>query len=71
MESEVHLDSKTDDSIGPIVRINPNEISISDPSYYDEVYVTASKRRTEHYGEFLRGIDFDGELIRSPTTWRR
>lgn len=65
MESEDRLsDNETDDFTGPIIRINPNEISISDPSYYDEVYVTASKRSTEHYGEFLRGIDFDGEPIR-------
>lgn len=55
------MNNDTDNDTGPIVRINPNEISISDPSYYDEVYVTGNKRRTEHYTEFLKGIDFDGE----------
>ena len=70
MESEDRLnDNETDGFTGPIVRINPNEISISDPSYYDEVYVTANKRNTEHYGEFLRGIDFDGEPIRWSSIW--
>ncbi|MCJ1457978.1 hypothetical protein MMC28_008347 [Mycoblastus sanguinarius] len=33
---------------GPIVRINPYEIHINDPDYYDEIYVSSS-RRTEKY----------------------
>ncbi|KAL4947493.1 cytochrome P450 [Aspergillus filifer] len=31
---------------GPIVRVTPWEISINDPDYYNEVYVTAGRRRT-------------------------
>lgn len=46
---------------GPIIRINPHEISIDDPDYYDEVYVAGSKRRTQGYSHFGQGIDFEGE----------
>lgn len=45
---------------GPIVRINPDELSIHDPTFYNEVYVTENKRRTSHYDVFCKGIDFDG-----------
>ncbi|KAI4284771.1 MAG: hypothetical protein L6R38_001171 [Xanthoria sp. 2 TBL-2021] len=34
---------------GPIVRINPFEVHINDPDFYDEVYVGASKLKTEQW----------------------
>ena len=49
--------------LGPIVRVNPEELSIHDPAAYNEIYVTESKRRTEHYDQFCQGMDFDGKLI--------
>ena len=49
--------------LGPIVRVNPKELSIHDPAAYNEIYVTESKRRTEHYDQFCQGMDFDGKLI--------
>ncbi|KKK19852.1 CND11p, partial [Aspergillus ochraceoroseus] len=47
----------------PIIRINPEELSIHDPDFYNEVYVTESKRRTSHYDVFCKGIDFDGSHL--------
>lgn len=47
-------------SQGPIVRINPHELSIHDPDFYNEIYVTESKRRTSHYDAFAQGVELDG-----------
>ncbi|KAI0187257.1 putative cytochrome P450 [Astrocystis sublimbata] len=40
---------------GPIIRINPSEIVVNDPSFYDEVYVTASTRRTNIWPRYRTG----------------
>ncbi|KAK4109141.1 cytochrome P450 [Canariomyces notabilis] len=48
---------------GPIVRVNPEELSIHDPDFYNEIYVTESKRRTNHYDSFGQGIGFDGSHL--------
>ncbi|KAL7793173.1 cytochrome P450 [Trichoderma ceciliae] len=48
---------------GPIVRVNPEELSIHDPDFYNEIYVTESKRRTNSYDVFCKGIDFDGSHL--------
>ncbi|KAL8720262.1 MAG: hypothetical protein Q9225_002860 [Loekoesia sp. 1 TL-2023] len=45
---------------GPIVRINPEEISINDPEASKEIYVSESKRRTEGHSAFAKGINLDG-----------
>jgi hypothetical protein len=45
---------------GPIIRVNPEELSIRDSSFYNELYVTGSQRRSEHYDAFASGIDFEG-----------
>ncbi|KAL8946840.1 MAG: hypothetical protein Q9222_006816 [Ikaeria aurantiellina] len=34
---------------GPIIRINPYEVHIDDPDFYDEVYVSGGKRKTEQW----------------------
>ncbi|PQE19169.1 cytochrome P450 protein [Rutstroemia sp. NJR-2017a BBW] len=44
---------------GPIVRVNPEELSIHDPEFYNEVYVTESKRRTDNYAMFAKGMGYD------------
>lgn len=51
-------------SAGPIIRVTPEELSIDDPDFYNEVYVTSSKRRTDSYDVFCLGLDFDGEWVK-------
>ncbi|KAL9045863.1 MAG: hypothetical protein Q9214_001167 [Letrouitia sp. 1 TL-2023] len=48
---------------GPIVRINPEELSIHDPAAYNEIFVTESKRRTDNYNSFLQGVGFEGSHL--------
>ncbi|KAI0544741.1 cytochrome P450 [Xylaria curta] len=45
---------------GPIIRVNPEELFIHDPEFYNDLYVTESTRRTNHYDNFAQGIGFDG-----------
>ncbi|KAI0103057.1 cytochrome P450 [Nemania sp. FL0031] len=45
---------------GPIIRVNPEELFIHDAEFYNELYVTESTRRTNHYDNFAQGIGFDG-----------
>ncbi|RDW63133.1 cytochrome P450 [Aspergillus mulundensis] len=48
---------------GPIIRVTPDELSIHDPNFYNEIYVTESKRRTNYYDLYCNGIDFEGAHI--------
>ncbi|KAL4911390.1 hypothetical protein BDW74DRAFT_184762 [Aspergillus multicolor] len=46
---------------GPIIRINPNELVIKDPDYYNTVYVASNTRRTEKWSS-LEGFGLRGSL---------
>ncbi|KAL8663897.1 MAG: hypothetical protein Q9202_003446 [Teloschistes flavicans] len=55
---------KMHDKYGPIVRINPFELSIRDSEYYDELYVAGSVRATDRYEGFVNGVvDFEGSHL--------
>nr|A0A8K1AW54.1 RecName: Full=Cytochrome P450 monooxygenase tndB; AltName: Full=Talaronoid C biosynthesis cluster protein B [Aspergillus flavipes]QVR97761.1 TndB [Aspergillus flavipes] len=45
---------------GPIIRINPHEIVINDPDFYNSVYVAGNTRRTAIWPRYRTGIGFDG-----------
>ncbi|GAB7349557.1 hypothetical protein MBLNU459_g0253t3 [Dothideomycetes sp. NU459] len=52
------------DKYGPIVRINPHELSIRDNEYYDELYVAGSVRPSDRYEGFVSGVvDFEGSHL--------
>ncbi len=44
------------DRIGPIVRVNPWELSIRDSSYYGELHVASSTRRTDMWPRGREGV---------------
>ena len=48
---------------GPIVRINPHELVISDPEFYSTLYVAASTRKTNAYAHFMAGMNLGGERL--------
>ncbi|KAF9889738.1 hypothetical protein FE257_007044 [Aspergillus nanangensis] len=45
---------------GPVLRINPHEIVINDPDFYNSVYVAGNTRRTAIWPRYRTGIGFDG-----------
>lgn len=45
---------------GPIVRITPWQLSIRDPSYYNQLYVAGSTRRTDMWARGREGSGFQG-----------
>jgi cytochrome P450 len=49
--------------LGPIVKINPYELHINDPNYYDEVYAGGGRKRNK-YDRFVRLYGADqGTLV--------
>lgn len=45
---------------GPIIRVSPEEIHISDPLFYYELFVGPGVRRTNAYYRYAQGTGFEG-----------
>ncbi|KAH8594870.1 cytochrome P450 [Bisporella sp. PMI_857] len=49
---------------GPIIRISPWELHISDPDFYETIYASsASLRRTNKYSWFTKSFGMDGSIF--------
>ncbi|KAK3936257.1 cytochrome P450 [Diplogelasinospora grovesii] len=53
---------KMHEKYGPVVRINPREVHIKDPHFYDEVYAPASRKRDKD-GHFVGVFGFPLSMI--------
>ena len=41
---------------GPIIRINPYEVHIDDPEFYEHVYVSAAERKTDKWSWWVSAV---------------
>ncbi len=45
---------------GPIVRVTPDELHVSEAWFYRKLFVSAAVRKTELYPRFGEGTGFEG-----------
>lgn len=50
------------DDLGPIIRINPREVHINDPTFYDEIYASSSRKR-EKDPKFVPTYALPGSMV--------
>ncbi|GKZ16483.1 hypothetical protein AbraIFM66951_000289 [Aspergillus brasiliensis] len=57
---------------GPVIRINPDEVHINDPDYYEEIYTSRARRREKDPVQIAQ-FDLDGAVFSSitPATHRQ
>ena len=48
---------------GPVIRVSPEEIHISDPLFYHKLFVPFNIRRTYAYTKYALGTGFEGRAI--------
>ncbi|GLA25618.1 hypothetical protein AnigIFM63326_002359 [Aspergillus niger] len=51
---------------GPVIRINPDEVHINDPDYYEEIYTSRARRREKDPVQIAQ-FDLDGAVFSSIT----
>lgn len=49
-------------AIGPIVRINPRELHILDPSFYDDIYASGGRKRNKD-AQFLKAYSVPDSMV--------
>lgn len=61
LHTHTYIHPEVDECSGPIVRVNPTELSIRDAEYYNELYVGGGKRRTNLIAGNRAGLGMSGE----------
>lgn len=62
ISDEIKAEPSLLNSSGPIIRINPWELTIRDGDYHSSLYVAGSVRRTQIFPRSRQGIGIDGIL---------
>lgn len=47
-------------TLGPIVRVSPEEVHVIEPEEYNNLFVTGAVRKTNSYARFANGSGFEG-----------
>ncbi|KAK5078346.1 hypothetical protein LTR51_000535 [Lithohypha guttulata] len=63
----VHVIEQMHIQYGPIVRINPNELSVRDAQFFDKLHSDSTKKRTHIPSLFSRILGLSGSMVFAPS----